>query len=100
MQQRMLLDAEKASRAKFDSIFQSLAFTFVKDTGLVDEYTQTLRTEDFNFTCLRALYAHFHNECMDWSDYGLTYVKALVNLCAEQEASDIQEVVSNICSTW
>lgn len=95
---RKEIEQELALRAKFDTIFKTIAVSFGgKD---VEKYISSVMTDSIDDSCLKAVYPHFENTCMKWSDYGMKFVTALVNFCIDEDADTIKETMTEICGNY
>jgi len=96
---RKLLEQELMQRNSFDTIFKTIAKTFVSSEE-AEASISHLQTEDIDTLCLKAAYANFEKECMQWTDYGLKYVTAFVNFCSSEDVETIQEATTQICKSY
>lgn len=96
--ERKLIEKEIASRNSFDTIFKTLAMSLIKNDD-IDTFISHV-VDDINFECLKVLHQHFQNKCMKWTDYGMKYITAFVNLCDQEDTGTIKDETTKICNNY
>jgi len=85
------LYAEELSRAQFDLIFTHVAAHFTQTAAELYSLLHDHQYHRVNYRCLKEAYAVFEAKCLSWTDYGLKYVKTIVNICDMHEHHQEQE---------
>jgi legumain len=89
-------NAERASIAYFDRVFQKINSALGKKLGYLQSRSPQLPQE---LSCLRSAVNSFETSCRKLTDYSLKYVRSLANLCYTEKmsATKINTLVQIVC---